>query len=84
MLKLFCFQMTSLQAQLKEQTDRCDSLSEQLSTAKARLQDLESQSEEKANTISSLTQEVERLRRELKVVAALLSLIDLLLMKLVC
>lgn len=59
--------MTALQAQLKQQTDRCDSLSEQLHAAEARLRDLGSQSEEKANTISSLTQEVERLRQEVQV-----------------
>lgn len=59
--------MTSLQTQLKEQTDRCDSLSERLNTAKTRRQDLESQSEEKTNTINNLTQEVERLRQEVKV-----------------
>ncbi|XP_070783499.1 kinesin-like protein KIF20A [Enoplosus armatus] len=55
-------EVTSLQAQLKKQTDRCDSLSEQLNTAKTRLQDVENQSEEKTNNINSLTQEVERLR----------------------
>lgn len=66
--------MTSLQTQLKEQTDRCDSLSEQLNTAKSRLQDLESQSEEKANTISGLSQEVERLRQEVKVISVSLFL----------
>ncbi|KAI3365136.1 hypothetical protein L3Q82_010104 [Scortum barcoo] len=59
-------EVTSLQTQLREQTDRCDSLSEQLNTAKTRLQDLESQSEERTNTINSLTQEVERLRQEVK------------------
>ncbi|XP_037610900.1 kinesin-like protein KIF20A isoform X1 [Sebastes umbrosus] len=59
-------EVTSLQTKLKEQTDRSDSLSEQLSIAKTRLQDLESQSDEKADSINSLTQEVERLRQEVK------------------
>ncbi|XP_049418949.1 kinesin-like protein KIF20B [Epinephelus fuscoguttatus] len=59
-------EVTDLQMKLKEQTDISDSLSEQLSTAKTRLQDLESQSEDKAHTIHSLTQEVEHLRQEVK------------------
>lgn len=59
--------MTSLQTQLKELSDRRDGLSEQLNTAKTRLQDLESQSEEKTNIINSLTQEVERLKQKVKV-----------------
>lgn len=53
-----CCQVTSLQKQLKEQNDRSDSLSEQLSTTETRLQDLESQSEEKTKTIDSLKQEL--------------------------
>lgn len=60
-LCLCCFQVSGLQTQLKEQTDRCGSLSEQLATA-------ETQSEERATTINSLTQDVERLRQEVKVV----------------
>ncbi|CAI5657899.1 unnamed protein product [Oreochromis niloticus] len=59
-------EVTSLQVQLKQQTDRSDSLSEQFNTTKTRLHDLEHQSEEKNNSISSLTQEVERLRQEVK------------------
>ena len=59
--------MTSLKTQLREQTDSCDSLSEQLNAAKTRLQDLESQSEERVDIINSLTQEVEQLRQEVKV-----------------
>ncbi|XP_026170456.1 kinesin-like protein KIF20A [Mastacembelus armatus] len=59
-------EVTSLQKQLKEQTETSDSLSEQLSTAKTHLQDLQSQSEEKSKTIDSLTQEVDRLRQEVK------------------
>ncbi len=62
-----CFQVSGLQAHLKEQTDRCDSLSEQLNTAKTRLQELESQSEEKDNNISSLTKELQRLRQKVQV-----------------
>nr|XP_033472702.1 dynein regulatory complex protein 9-like [Epinephelus lanceolatus] len=60
-------EVTDLQMKLKEQTDISDSLSEQLSTAKTRLQDLESQAEDKGHTIHSLTQEVEHLRQEVKV-----------------
>lgn len=59
-------EVTSLQVQLKQQTDRSDSLSEQFNATKTRLHDLEHQSEEKNNSISSLTQEVERLRQEVK------------------
>lgn len=59
--------MTSLQVQLKQQTDRSDSLSEQFKATKTRLHDLEHQSEEKNDSISSLTQELERLRQEVKV-----------------
>ncbi|XP_041818845.1 kinesin-like protein KIF20A isoform X2 [Chelmon rostratus] len=59
-------EVTSLQTQLKELSDRRDGLSEQLNTAKTRLQDLESQSEEKTNIINSLTQEVERLKQKVK------------------
>ncbi|KAM7381007.1 hypothetical protein PAMA_012037 [Pampus argenteus] len=50
--------VAGLQKQLRDQTDRSDSLSEQLRTANTRLQDLESQSEEKASIIKSLKQEV--------------------------
>lgn len=55
-----CLQVNGLQTQLKEQTDRCDGLSGRLATA-------ETQSEERATTIDSLTEEVERLRQEVKV-----------------
>lgn len=61
--------MTGLQKQLREQTDRSDSLSEQLNTAKTRL--LVSQPEEKAN-IKSLTQEEEHPSQEVKVLFVLL------------
>lgn len=53
--------MSGLQTQLQDQTHRCGSLSEQLAAA-------ESQSEEKAATISSLKQEVEHLKQDVKVV----------------
>lgn len=53
--------MTTLQTQLREQTDSAHSLSEQLNTAKTRLQELLSQSEEKDKTVHSLTQEVNHL-----------------------
>ncbi|XP_072228973.1 uncharacterized protein [Leuresthes tenuis] len=59
-------EVTALQVQLKQQTDRSTDLSEQYNMTKSRLQDLESQSEEKDNSISSLTQEVERLKQEVK------------------
>ncbi|XP_035764687.1 kinesin-like protein KIF20B [Neolamprologus brichardi] len=59
-------EVTSLQVQLKQQTDRSDSLSEQFKATKTRLHDLEHQSEEKNDSISSLTQELERLRQEVK------------------
>ncbi|XP_028264530.1 kinesin-like protein KIF20B isoform X2 [Parambassis ranga] len=59
-------EVTDLQSQLKRQTDRSDSLSQQFTTTSSRLQDLESQSEEKTNSINMLTQEVERLRQEVK------------------
>uniref|UniRef100_A0A3P8Q499 Kinesin motor domain-containing protein n=1 Tax=Astatotilapia calliptera TaxID=8154 RepID=A0A3P8Q499_ASTCA len=59
-------EVTSLQVQLKQQTDRSDSLSEQFKATKTRLHDLEHQSEEKNNSISSLTQGLERLRQEVK------------------
>jgi len=55
--------------QLKQHTDRSNDLSEQFNMTKSRLQDLESQSEEKDNSISSLTQEVERLKQEVKVLS---------------
>ncbi|XP_030610287.1 kinesin-like protein KIF20A isoform X2 [Archocentrus centrarchus] len=57
-------EVTNLQKQLKEQTDRSDSLSEQFSTTQTRLQDLEHQSEEKIKSINSVTQEMEHLRKE--------------------
>lgn len=47
--------VTSLQSQLKEQSDRCDSLSEQLSMT-------ESHSEERAASINSLRQELDHLK----------------------
>ncbi|XP_075314054.1 uncharacterized protein LOC142374309 isoform X2 [Odontesthes bonariensis] len=59
-------EVTALQMQLKQQTDGSNDLSEQLNLTKSRLQDLESQSEEKNNSISSLAQEVERLKQEVK------------------
>ncbi|KAM6898364.1 kinesin-like protein KIF20B, partial [Lycodopsis pacificus] len=59
-------EVTGPQKKLKEQTDRSDSLSQQLHITKTRLQDLESQSEEKADRINVLTQEVERLKQEVK------------------
>ncbi|KAM3860041.1 uncharacterized protein kif20bb [Diretmus argenteus] len=57
-------EVTSLQTQLRAQSDRTNNLSEQLDTTKARLQNQESQSEEKAKAIDSLTQEVTRLSQE--------------------
>lgn len=54
--------------QLKAQTDRCGSLSEQLSS-------IETQSEERLTTINTLTQEVQRLRQEVQVVIVLNGLI---------
>lgn len=54
------FQVSDLQKQLKQQTDRCDGLSEQLATA-------ETQSKERATTIDGLTEELERLRQGVKV-----------------
>ncbi|TNN03421.1 hypothetical protein fugu_000450 [Takifugu bimaculatus] len=48
-------EVTSLQSQLKEQSDRCDSLSEQLSMT-------ESHSEERAASINSLRQELDHLK----------------------
>ncbi|KAK9530955.1 hypothetical protein VZT92_012427 [Zoarces viviparus] len=59
-------EVTGPQTKLKEQTDRSDSLSQQLHVTKTRLQDLESQLEEKADSINVLTQEVERLKQEVK------------------
>ncbi|XP_075934477.1 kinesin-like protein KIF20B [Anarhichas minor] len=59
-------EVTGPQTKLKEQTDRSDNLSQQLDITKTRLQDLESQSEEKADSINVLTQEVERLKQEVK------------------
>lgn len=65
--------MTSLQKQLKEETDRSDSLSEEFSSTQSRLQDLEHQTEEKTKSINSLTQEVERLRQEVRVLPLFLN-----------
>eukprot|EP00066_Takifugu_rubripes_P024303 XP_011613569.1 PREDICTED: kinesin-like protein KIF20A isoform X1 [Takifugu rubripes] len=48
-------EVTSLQSQLKEQSDRCDNLSEQLSMT-------ESHSEERAASINSLRQELDHLK----------------------
>ncbi|XP_069543838.1 kinesin-like protein KIF20B [Brachyistius frenatus] len=59
-------EVSGLQAELQCQTDRSDSLSEQVTTTRTHLQDLESQSEEKTNSINSLKQEVDRLRQEVK------------------
>ncbi|XP_041829638.1 kinesin-like protein KIF20A isoform X2 [Melanotaenia boesemani] len=59
-------EVTALQMELRQQTDRSHSLSDQFNTAKSRLQDLENQSEEKNSSLNSLTQEVERLRQEVK------------------
>ncbi|KAK5880682.1 hypothetical protein CesoFtcFv8_021565 [Champsocephalus esox] len=50
----------------KSRLQDMDSQSEELNTAKSRLQDMESQSEEKAVSYNSLTQEVKRLRQEVK------------------
>ncbi|KAG7217997.1 hypothetical protein INR49_020711 [Caranx melampygus] len=55
-------EVSSVQTQLREKTDRSDSLSEQLTTTETRLQQLQSQSERKTKTISYLTEEVENLR----------------------
>ncbi|XP_029383575.1 kinesin-like protein KIF20A [Echeneis naucrates] len=59
-------EVTGLQKQLKEKTDRSDSLSEQLKTKETCLLDLQSQSQQKTKTINSLTEEVENLRQEVK------------------
>ncbi|AWP18218.1 putative kinesin-like protein KIF20B-like [Scophthalmus maximus] len=55
-------EVTGLQKQLKEKTDRCDSLSEQLTVAETRFQHLQSQSEEKSRSVVSLTEALEELR----------------------
>lgn len=52
---LYILQVTTLQTQLKEKTDRCDSLSKQLSVTA-------SLSEERAASIDSLRQELDHLR----------------------
>ncbi|XP_037836535.1 kinesin-like protein KIF20B [Kryptolebias marmoratus] len=57
---------TTLQAELKQQTDRNDSLSEQLNLSKSRLLDLKNQLEEKRNSIENLTKEVDHLKQEVK------------------
>ncbi|XP_013878782.1 kinesin-like protein KIF20B isoform X2 [Austrofundulus limnaeus] len=57
---------TDLQTELKLQTDRYDSLSEQLSRSKSRLLDLENQLGEKKTSMKSLTEEVDRLKQEVK------------------
>ncbi|XP_047465927.1 kinesin-like protein KIF20A isoform X2 [Mugil cephalus] len=59
-------EVSSLQTHLQEQSQRSDSLSEEVSVTRTRLQDVESQSEEKNKSLVSLTQEVERLRQEVK------------------
>ncbi|XP_020557651.1 kinesin-like protein KIF20B isoform X1 [Oryzias latipes] len=59
-------EMTALQEQLKQQSIMADRQSEQLNTAKSRLQDLESQLEEKSESASSFRQEVERLRQRVE------------------
>ncbi|KAM4624008.1 uncharacterized protein ACJ7VT_004964 [Polymixia lowei] len=59
-------EVTSLQSQLREETDRVKSLSEQLDIAKAHLQTLEDKSEEKTKTIECLIQEANGLRKEIK------------------
>ncbi|KAM6897547.1 kinesin-like protein KIF20B [Xenentodon cancila] len=59
-------EVTALQATLQQQTDRSDGQSEQLSVARSRVQELERQSEEKTSSITNLSQEVERLRQEVK------------------
>jgi len=58
-------QLTGLQAEVRPQTGGPDVL-QQLDVAKSRLQALESQSE-KADSIDSLTGEVERLKQEVTV-----------------
>lgn len=52
---LYILQVTTLQTQLKEKIDRCDSLSKQLSVTA-------SQSEERAASIDSLRQELDHLK----------------------
>lgn len=59
--------MTALQEQLKQQSIMADRQSEQLNTAKSRLQDLESQLDQKSESASSFRQEVERLRQRVEV-----------------
>lgn len=56
----FVMQVTSLQTELREQTNRCDSLSERLLSS-------ETQSQEWVTSNNSLREEVERLRQEVKV-----------------
>lgn len=62
-------QVTSLQMQLKQHTEMSNSLTEQLALAKSHLQSLEKQSEEKSISIKSLTEEMECLRRKVKVIS---------------
>ncbi|KAM4715918.1 kinesin-like protein KIF20B isoform 2-T3 [Anableps anableps] len=59
-------EVTTLQMQLKQQTDTSNSLSKQLHLAKSHLQYLENQLEERSSSIKSLTEEVEYLRQEVK------------------
>uniref|UniRef100_A0A8C7XMG4 Kinesin motor domain-containing protein n=1 Tax=Oryzias sinensis TaxID=183150 RepID=A0A8C7XMG4_9TELE len=59
-------EMTALQEQLNQQSITADRQSEQLNTANSRLQDLESQLEEKSESASSFRQEVERLRQRVE------------------
>ncbi|XP_034050622.1 kinesin-like protein KIF20B [Thalassophryne amazonica] len=59
-------EVASLQKQLKEQVDTSASLSEKLNMNQTCLQALESQSEEKTNSINTLTKQVECLQQELQ------------------
>ncbi|RVE59266.1 hypothetical protein OJAV_G00186890 [Oryzias javanicus] len=57
-------EVTALQEQLNQRTATADGLSEQLNTAKSRLQDLQSQLEERTASASSFREEVERLKQK--------------------
>lgn len=61
-LRCVSLQVTGVQTQLREKSERSVSLSEQLCSSQSRLQLLQSQSEEKSRTIGRLTQELETLR----------------------
>ncbi|XP_028331373.1 kinesin-like protein KIF20B isoform X2 [Gouania willdenowi] len=63
-LDLLHTQVSELRAQLTQHTDRLNNQSEQLTVARTRLQQLESQSEEKSRCISSLKAELLLLQRE--------------------